>query len=135
MQPVNCKIGQELAGHMIAGMVDRFLEYGYLSQIVKHSKEYTPLFTSEGEEVNAHAMPTSFVLYRDKVDADNPGVWMITIHLDIHFNVTDVDVQSEWATIDVAVDLHRVLADIMNRIDSFGKPKNQIKQATDCIQL
>lgn len=138
--PVNCKLGQELATHMIAGMVDRFLEYGYLTVITRFSKSDKPLYTlgtpTHVEEVKVHVMPNHFTLYRDRVDADSPGIWMATVHLDVHFNVTDVDIQSEMATIDVAMDMHRVLTSVMNTYDSMGKVKFPIQQeTTDCHKL
>jgi hypothetical protein len=136
--PINCKIGKELAGYMTKGLVDRFLEYGYLSMIIKHSKEYTPIYTFQAathvEEVKIHVMPKCFTIYRDKVDGDDRGIYFVTVKLDMHFNVTDVEIEStKMAFIDVATDLHRVLTGYMNQFDTFGKAKNPTPQEKiDC---
>jgi hypothetical protein len=134
-QPLNCAIGKELAEHMVKGLVDRFLEYGYLSLIKRWSREdkafYTWVTPTHEETVKVHVMPTCFTIYRDGFEG-TADAYEVTISLDMNFNVTTVEIKSEsHAFLTVATDLHRVLTSTMNSIDSFGKPKNP-QQQIDC---
>jgi hypothetical protein len=114
---------KDLASHMAAGLIDRWLEFGYVNLLSRFAKEGTPFYvrcdgdktdrvTVAVEELSKETPEHVFIITRQN---HNPDEWYkIRVRLDYHFRVLGVVVESpNYTTLEVATNLHGVITSAM----------------------
>ncbi|WDS62115.1 hypothetical protein [Pseudomonas phage D6] len=147
-EPVFTDVAKEFAEKMIHGMVDHFLELGYITGIHKFSKNENGLIYrrckrvgedhifAEVDELSPDVPEQVFrIIYR----AHERDKWYkVEVRIDYHFHVLGVKVESPSHTaFEIATSMHRVLTNIRCGFHWNGERRNitQISELRDCCAI
>jgi hypothetical protein len=121
--PFDFDVSKDLANGMVIGLIDRWLEYGYvtlLSHFAKsgmafynrHDGDKVDRVTVETEELNRDVPEYIFSIIRRNHDTDK--WYKVRVRMDYHYRVQGVEIESAGYTVlDVAKNLHGVITSTM----------------------
>lgn len=124
MSDINKSLGDDLTEYMLRGLLDRFLEYGYLQFLQRQSDDGIPVY----EYNTRYGTDTVKVVVTDGMVAFtyvSPDVtqmrYVVDAQLDIHLRVTDLKLTVRQGTPKQAAEhFHTVLRRVIINLDTNG---------------
>lgn len=125
----------DLAHRMIVGLIDRMLEYGYITAFRRCAAEERPIYsfckrvgedhvTIEVEEQNPEVSESVFWIIRRNHDPHSWYKIKVTINPDLRIKDVMIEV-SNHTVLEVACDMHRVMSRIRSTHRWDGSPYNE----------
>lgn len=125
-------LANDLTNHMVRGLVDRFLEYGYLTYLVKLSDRNEPLWQHqwlEGLDILRVKTVEGHIEFRFSNSSEIGISYSIACAIDLHLRVTEVAIMTVCGTpSDAATHFHNILRRIISTVDDMGNTRRPVKQ-------
>ena len=123
---------KDLTQHMVRGLIDRFLEYGYFSYLVKLSDRNEPLWSNEwieGTDILTVKVVDGHMEFRFTNSSEIGLCYSVACAIDVHLRVTEVAIMATCGVDkDAAEHLHRILCKIISSVDDLGNARRPVKQ-------
>lgn len=124
MSDINKSLGDDLTEYMLRGLLDRFLEYGYLQFLQRQSDDGIPVYeynTRYGRDT-VNVVVTEGMVAFTYVSPDVTQMrYVVDAQLDIHLRVTDLKLSVRQGTPKQAAEhFHTVLRRVIINLDTKG---------------
>lgn len=124
MSDINKSLGDDLTEYMLRGLLDRFLEYGYLQFLQRQSDDGVPVYeynTRYGRDT-VNVVVTEGMVAFTYVSPDVTQMrYVVDAQLDIHLRVTDLKLSVRQGTPKQAAEhFHTVLRRVIINLDTKG---------------
>ncbi|QBJ02854.1 hypothetical protein MZD04_gp328 [Pseudomonas phage Psa21] len=129
---------KELTKHMISAVIDKYLEYGYLTWSLTKARTNDPLYTMHHhgyvEYLRVEAKEEGFTFHRTGVGHPDKN-YTVVVKLNPQFEVVEVEIETSYFThLEIAIDLHHVISEVMDQYHADGSLREpQAKNISDCI--
>lgn len=124
MSDINKSLGDDLTEYMLRGLLDRFLEYGYLQFLQRQSDDGVPVYeynTRYGRDTVKVVVTEGMVAFTYVSPDVMQMRYVVDAQLDIHLRVTDLKLSVRQGTPKQAAEhFHTVLRRVIINLDTKG---------------